>query len=207
MNTGEEKCGAKKKDGTGYCKYGRARCPHHNNEERAVAERERLAGAASKGTGPPGPEPDEARTAATLALPGYGPELRDTALEERSARRLAWWVASEMARGALETQRGTVLSNVLRLLHSMGPEPMDEEDALAEVEMRGRLMHGQPPRDPEEWARAERTFEPEAIGEFRRWERLILARRAGIPIQPMIEAAGDAWAEATDKWREPATPP
>lgn len=145
--------------------------------------------------------------AAVPLLHVYGSELRDAALTERSARRLAWWVAAEMARGALETQRGTVLSNVLRLLHAMGPEPLDEEDALAEVEMRGRLMHGQPPRDPEEWARAERTFDEEAIGEFRRWERLILARRAGIPIQPMIEAAEDAWAEATDRWREPATPP
>lgn len=204
MDTGEEKCGAKNRTKPGYCSLPAGECRYHNEARRAAPQRRATGGAGASENGHSGPDP--ARTPAP-ALPGFGPELRDAALADRSARRLAWWLAAEIAGGDFEAQRGTVLSNVLRLLHAMGPEPADEEDALAEVEMRGRLMHGQPPAGPDEWARAERTFDAEAIGEFRRWEQLILARRAGIPIQPMIEAAEDAWAEATDKWREPATPP
>jgi hypothetical protein len=202
METSEEKCGATTKAG-GRCNYRRARCPHHQ-KGRAAANQLRPSIPTTELEVAAG---DDSSLAAGRAQVGYGPELRDRALEERDARRLAWWVAGEMARGTLETQRGTVLSSVLRLLHTMGPEPADQEDALAEVEMRGMLMHGLPPRDPEEWARAERTFNDEAMGEFHRWERLILARRAGIDTQPMVEAAEDAWAEATDRWREPATPP
>ena len=40
------------------------------------------------------------------------------------------------------------LTAVLRVLAGLGPEPRQEEDALAEVELRGLLMHGVPPRTP-----------------------------------------------------------
>jgi hypothetical protein len=62
---------------------------------------------------------------------------------------------------------------------NLGLEPYDEKEALREVELRGRLMHGQPPRDPEEWAFARERFDDNAMAEFERWQRLIEVRRAG----------------------------
>ena len=61
----------------------------------------------------------------------------------------------------------------LRALHTFYQLPVSEisdEDAWKEVELRGRIMHGQAPRDAEEWARAERVFDDEALAMFHQWE-------------------------------------
>ena len=46
----------------------------------------------------------------------------------------------------------------------------DQERILREIELRGVVMNGFPPRDEEEWALAEKVFDAEAITEFHRWE-------------------------------------
>jgi hypothetical protein len=104
-----------------------------------------------------------------------------------------------VASGRYSPAQGARFIRSLVAVRKLGPEPIDEDEALAEVELRGRLMHGQPPRDPEEWALAARRFDETAIREFRRWEELIRLRRAGIDTKPYIEAAEDAWLENTDR--------
>jgi hypothetical protein len=50
----------------------------------------------------------------------------------------------------------------------LGPEGRSEEEQLREVELRGRLMFGMPPRDAEEWAFAESLFTEEALEPYRK---------------------------------------
>lgn len=93
----------------------------------------------------------------------------------------------ELMRDALDRLRSGQLSALaaarymrgILAFRNLGPEPYDEEEALREVELRGCLMHGQPPRNPEEWAFARERFDDDAIAEFERWQRLIEVRRAG----------------------------
>jgi len=61
----------------------------------------------------------------------------------------------------------------LAQLHAMGPAPMAEHYALKQVELRGRIMHGQPPRNEDEWELARAIFDDDAIAEFERWDREI----------------------------------
>jgi hypothetical protein len=63
--------------------------------------------------------------------------------------------------------------------HKLGFEPLEEDEVLAEIELRGCLMHGLPPRNQEEWDLAREKFDDEAIAEFERWQRLIDIRRVG----------------------------
>ena len=50
-------------------------------------------------------------------------------------------------------------------------DPVDEERALKEVELRGRLMYGMPPHNDEAWDLARECFTDEALGEFVRWAK------------------------------------
>lgn len=46
-----------------------------------------------------------------------------------------------------------------------------DDEELAEIELRGVVMNGFPPRDEEEWELARKVFDADAIEEFERWER------------------------------------
>lgn len=93
------------------------------------------------------------------------------AVAERDLRETGWWVIEQLtAAQAFEAKEGSVVASVLRVLAGLGPSPLSEEEALAEVELRGRLAHGLPPASPEQWERAIRVFEPEAVEEYRRWD-------------------------------------
>ena len=71
------------------------------------------------------------------------------------------------------------LVRTLAQLHAMGPAPLAQYYALKQVELRGRIMHGQPPRNDEEWELARAVFDDEAIAEFERWDREITRLLAG----------------------------
>ena len=57
----------------------------------------------------------------------------------------------------------------LRSLDAMGDLPEDQERVLKEIELRGVVMNGFPPRNEEEWALAREVFDDDAIAEFERW--------------------------------------
>ncbi|MFN0095064.1 MAG: hypothetical protein ACKVVT_09855 [Dehalococcoidia bacterium] len=90
---------------------------------------------------------------------------------ERNLRRLAWEMVERVLDGSMGVREATALASLGRLLHRLGPEPADVKEELLEVERRARLMAGIPPRTAEEWAWAERSFRPDAVEEFRRWEK------------------------------------
>ena len=93
------------------------------------------------------------------------------AVANRDLRGLAWWAVGALLTGAVPGREISALCTLIRVLHALGPEPEDEQVLLAEVELRGVVMNGFPPRDEEEWALAERVFDADAIEEFHRWER------------------------------------
>ncbi len=142
-------CGAPTLAG-GACRWPRDRCTFH--------------GARQRRSRPPSPPPPP--EGATGDIPA--------AIERRDVRELAWWLMEALI-GGWDHSPGNAssLTAVLRVLASMGPEPRAEEDALAEAELRGLIMHGVPPRTPTEWERAAAVFSPEALREIARWEGLL----------------------------------
>ena len=60
----------------------------------------------------------------------------------------------------------------LRNFHDLPISQEDEDDILAEIELRGVVMNGLPPRNDEEWALAQKVFDADAIREFHRWEEV-----------------------------------
>lgn len=88
-------------------------------------------------------------------------------------------LASRLGALALERVAGLDFdpASVTRFLRSLDlfrrfPPPSEDEDVLlAEVELRGVVMNGFAPRDPEEWALARKVFDDDAIEEFTRWVR------------------------------------
>jgi hypothetical protein len=108
---------------------------------------------------------------ATLAPP--------SAVDERDLHGLGWWVIKNAITGELTTPQGTVVANVMRVIAGLGPEPLAEEEALRNVELSGRIMHGVPPRNEAEWERARRMFDDDAIAEFERWAALRTSERLG----------------------------
>lgn len=100
------------------------------------------------------------------------PVATPAAVTSRNLRDFAWWAAGALLSGELQGRDAAAVCSLIRTLHALGPEPADEEDVLAEIELRGVVMNGFPPRNEEEWALAERVFNPEAIEEFHRWETL-----------------------------------
>ena len=103
------------------------------------------------------------------------------AIDGRDLRELGWWTIEHTIRGDLAPNRGSVISTIMRTLVGMGPAPLDEDEILREVELRGILMNGIPPRNDEQWELAAKIFDEEALSEFRRWP-------ARIP-----EGPGDNW--------------
>lgn len=70
--------------------------------------------------------------------------------------------------GELDPRIATVMVAALRVLLAAGGLAAEDDDALAEVELRGRLMFGLPPRDEAEWDLARARFTPEALAEIER---------------------------------------
>ena len=87
---------------------------------------------------------------------------------EHDLREVAWWMVQQILKADLDAQRAGALVSLMRLISSLGPEPMALEEALAEVELRGLIMHGIPPRNAEEWERASRIFSADSLAEFKR---------------------------------------
>ena len=114
------------------------------------------------------------RTVDEPQLLGPAPEQPVRALPEavaaRDVRQLAWWTIGALIDGSLEARDVAALCTLIRTLHTLGPEPEEEEAILAEIELRGVVMNGFPPRNDEEWALAERVFDADALAEFHRWE-------------------------------------
>lgn len=100
--------------------------------------------------------------------PPARPAPPPAALESRDLRGVAWWLLEEILSDRLQERAGAIAS-ILRVLAALGPGELAEDEALAEVELRGLLMHGLPPKDEAAWERARAVFSPEALAEFARW--------------------------------------
>lgn len=165
-------CGAPTVAG-GRCRWPRGQCRFHRAAE---APRER-----------PGPASRGVRAAPVSrrrnARDGEGEGGLPRAVRERDVRGLAWWLMELLISREDPASNAQALTAVLRVLAGLGPEPRQEEDALAEVELRGLLMHGVPPRTPGEWARAAELFSPEALREIARWEGLLAAEADGVLLE------------------------
>jgi hypothetical protein len=150
-----EKCGAPTKAGTP-CRWGRDEC-------RIAAHRDwHLRGSRTRsGKGPSG------ATAPARARP------IPAAIGRGDIAGVAWWALEGVAGGSLESGTAMVMASLLRVLLAAGDTAPPDDDALLEVELRGLLMHGLPPRNGEEWAVAEARFSAEAMDEVRRWQRLL----------------------------------
>ena len=101
------------------------------------------------------------------ATDGAAPQpIRDSDL-----RGTGWWLLEQITpKVPGDVRAASVGATLLRVLSALGPERASEEAALAEVELRGRIMHGHAPRTAAEWERAERAFGSDAIEEFHRWD-------------------------------------
>lgn len=94
------------------------------------------------------------------------------AIQARDPLALQWWVIERIIDGALQPPQAAAISGVVRTLANLPPGAGDQATTLASIALRGRLMHGIPPRSPEQWALAATMFDDEALVEFRRWELL-----------------------------------
>lgn len=83
---------------------------------------------------------------------------------------LAAAVITRLTNGALTPLDANRWLRALSTFHKLPIAEEDEDDILAEIELRGVVMNGFPPRNEEEWALAEKVFDAEAIAEFHRWE-------------------------------------
>lgn len=105
---------------------------------------------------------------AAAASPAVPAPVRD-----RDIPGVAWWAVEQLAAGSMEGRDGGVYSTLLRVLLACGPGDEDGEEALLEVELRGRLMHGLPPAAPEQWELLAQRFSAAAVEEVRRWGALL----------------------------------
>jgi len=99
--------------------------------------------------------------------PGDEPQAAKPMRDPRLLGQLAVERVFEENASPLQAAR---LIRTLRTLHAMGNLPEDEDRILAEVELRGVVMNGFPPRNEKEWALAREVFDDDAIREFHRWE-------------------------------------
>ena len=138
----ETRCGAPTRGGSP-CRFPADRCPHDSH---ARAREQRPQGA----RGEPAASPAGA-------------------IRERDLRSLGWWLIEETLAGRVTPPEASAVNRMMHTLLQLGPAPEADERALQEVALRGLLMHGVPPRTPEEWRRAAEIFDEEALAEFRRW--------------------------------------
>ncbi len=93
------------------------------------------------------------------------------ALEQHDVRQLSWWLVEQVIRGKLEERRAGVVATMVRILVSLGPEPLAPGAALEAIRLRASLMHGIPPKE-DEWPAIEAMFDDQAVEEIRRWSSL-----------------------------------
>ncbi len=137
----ESRCGHPTRAG-GACRWPRNECPHHRNRKAVPAQT--------------APEPADRETE-----PVQRPR-------ERDLRELGWWLVDQVLAGRVGREQATGVASVMRVLAGLGPDAGDTDAALAEVELRGRIAYGLPPRDTDEWALARERFTEEALQELAR---------------------------------------
>ncbi len=154
------KCGSKATKSKKPCGYDIANCPYasHASDSAAPARH----GAILIGNASETAQPDGAAEPPTRGVP--------EAVAGRDLRQMAWWTAGALIDGTMEARDVSAMCTLIRTLQALGPEPGDREMILRQVELRGVVMNGFPPRDEDEWALAERVFDADAIAEFHRWD-------------------------------------
>jgi len=125
---------------------------------------------------PPVPRPEPVIEAPELEEPAHRSLLPP---EEPDMRYVARDAVERVLDGRASPIQVARLLRTLAQLHAMGPAPMAQHYALKQVELRGRIMHGQPPRNEQEWELARFIFDDDAIAEFERWDREITRLMAG----------------------------
>ncbi len=115
------------------------------------------------------------------------------AISGRDLHMLAWWMIQDVASETLEPKRASVINQAARLLILLGKEGEDEEEMLARIVLRGRLMQGLPPATPEQWELTEAMYTDDALEEIRRWPPLLErdAADARQPLQLRKRGAGE----------------
>jgi hypothetical protein len=91
------------------------------------------------------------------------------ASKDADPRRMAADVLKRVVAGTAAPLQAARFLRAGRLLTAMGQAEMDDEAALAEAEFRGRISHGLPPRDDDEWEYARLIYNKGALEEFARW--------------------------------------
>ncbi|MCA9823133.1 MAG: hypothetical protein R3B97_05445 [Dehalococcoidia bacterium] len=122
-----------------------------------------------RGQHPAAPRPEMA------PIPVPGDQSLPLPVQARDIPGVAWWAVEQLATGGMEGREGGVYSTLLRVLLACNPEDGADADVLAEIELRGRLMHGLPPSTPGQWNLLETRFSVEAVTEVRRWAALFEA--------------------------------
>lgn len=160
-HVGQMKCGSKETKSKAPCGYEIEKCPYARHSGDSAAPERHGAGTRQQSGG-------VGETPETAAGPAVSE--RPEAVAERDLRDLAWWTAGALVDGTMEARDVSAMCTLIRTLHALGPEPEDQEAVLKEIELRGVVMNGFPPRNEEEWALAEQVFDADAIAEFHRWE-------------------------------------
>ncbi len=77
---------------------------------------------------------------------GAAPPARASSREkgDRSLPDLGWWLIDQALEGNVTPALLSSIGGIMRLLATQ--PGVDDADTLREVELRGRLMHGLPPR-------------------------------------------------------------
>ena len=78
-------------------------------------------------------------------------------------------VIAKLTRGAITPLEAIRWLRALRSFHDLPVSQEDQEEVLKEIELRGVVMNGFPPRNEEEWALAREVLDDDAIAEFERW--------------------------------------
>jgi hypothetical protein len=158
-----EPCGAPTLKGDP-CKIARVSCTIHRragHDRTPPLRRPQLPGTWGGRAG----EADRGHGVRALAIPA--------AVGEHNVREFAWWMIARLLSAELDAQRAGVLATLLRVIAALGPEPASRQKAFAEAALRGRMMHGMPPRNAAEWELAESIFSQEVLDEFAHYAELL----------------------------------
>lgn len=79
-------------------------------------------------------------------------------------------VITRLCRGRITPLDATRALHALDTFTRLRVPETTKDEELAEVELRGVVMNGFPPRNDEEWELAKKVFDADAITEFHRWE-------------------------------------
>jgi hypothetical protein len=112
-------------------------------------------------------------------------EQPDEKFNHESLRPIAESVITRLNGGTLKPLDAIRWLRALHTFYQLPVPALDEQEAWKEVELRGLIMHGQPPRNPEEWARAELVFDDEALAMFHDWEAKL-----------------NGWKDPADAWQD-----